>query len=402
MQELLDVVYHASFLTEEKRRMWFRVVFISIEKLEKQFVHDVERTRIIKLEKPRSFNVSELMKIAPAADPTQVLIGVSEEEKTKKLEIWGLVDAGTSWWDFERHETGGGRPPPNAFTLSSRNPGQISISRQGFILLVLSQGRIVKPSSNILYYGPVADFLEKGQSEIYQEVIKRIKSPKYDMEGHDDDYPKRFYVFFLERVLNRIKEKHHGGTVLIIPDELGADDTRLQDRLVIKYPCHFDASEPLIRELEVHRKYYDLHFKLWDMSQITKDEFKKEILYQHDLEEAKQNVKHAANFLSSLSAVDGAIVITERLRLLGFGAEIVAMSPNLKSVKVITDYESKKGEFRNIELFGTRHRSAFRFCSSFESSCAIIVSQDGEIRVCKRVGADVLLWPSISVATLGL
>jgi len=265
----------------------------------------------------------------------------------------------------------------------------------------LNQGNIVTPSSNVFYTGPIADFLEKGQQYLYKEVCKRLKVDKFDPKGYDDDYPRRFYVFFLERVLNRIREKFHGGTLVIIPDELHADDTRLMDRIVIKYTCQYDAFGPLVKQLEKHRTFFDLHFKLWKKSQITKEEYQKCHIEEMQFEEAQENVKHAASFLSSLSAVDGAVVITDRLRLLGFGAEIIAISPSLKSVKVITDYKGTKGEYRDIELFGTRHRSAFRFCSSFEDSIVAIVSQDGEIRVAKRVGSEVILWPNISVASLG-
>lgn len=37
-QEMIDVVYHASFLTEERRRMWFRVVYISEKEAKKTYI----------------------------------------------------------------------------------------------------------------------------------------------------------------------------------------------------------------------------------------------------------------------------------------------------------------------------------------------------------------------------
>jgi DNA integrity scanning protein DisA with diadenylate cyclase activity len=73
----------------------------------------------------------------------------------------------------------------------------------------------------------------------------------------------------------------------------------------------------------------------------------------------------------------------------------------LTRVKVITDFKKNTGESKDIELFGTRHRSAFRFCSSFEDSIAFIVSQDGDIKVTKRVGSEVILWLNISAGSLG-
>jgi hypothetical protein len=68
---------------------------------------------------------------------------------------------------------------------------------------------------------------------------------------------------------------------------------------------------------------------------------------------------------------------------------------------MITEFRKGIGEFRDIEFFGTRHRSAFRFCSSLEDSVAFIVSQDGETKVAKRVGSEVILWTNIDVGALG-
>ena len=402
-QKMIDTVYHASFLTEERRRIWFRVVYISPKEIGEKDKIRLRYVTTIEFDKPRMFTENELLKLAPAADPTQVLIGVYHKEKSKELEIWGLIEAGTSWWDFTRHESSGGSPPPNAFTLSSKKPGQISISRQGDLLLILDQGRIAESSSSVFYEGHVADFLEKGSQELYKAVCKMVKDKCWDPDGTDDDYPKRAYIYFLERILNRIREKFHGGTLIMVPDEVSVNDTRLTDRIIIKYPCHCDSAwESLSYELMKHRHYFDLHFKLWDNNQITQEEFRQCSIEKMNLEKAEEMVKYAAGFLASLSAVDGAVVITNKLRLLGFGAEIIATSLSLNEIKSITDSEKDIGEYKDIGHFGTRHRSAFRFCSSFEDSVAFIVSQDGEIRITKRVGSEVMLWSNINVGSLGL
>ncbi len=68
---------------------------------------------------------------------------------------------------------------------------------------------------------------------------------------------------------------------------------------------------------------------------------------------------------------------------------------------MINNFEKNIGDYKNIELFGTRHRSAFRFCSSFDESVAFIVSQDGEIKIAKRVGSEVILWSNINIGSLG-
>lgn len=402
VKNMIETAYHASFLTEERRRQWFRVVYISPEEIEGDKVEfPFEYIKIIKFNNPRIFNVNELLKLAPAADPAQVLIGVYNKGKTKELEIWGLIEEGTSWWDFTSHESSGGSPPPNAFTISSRRPGQISISRQGEVVLELEQGKIVESLANIFSIGPVVNFLERGQQELYREVCEKLGTECWDQEG-DDDYPQRDYIFFLERILNRIREKHHGGTLIMMPDNVTISDTRLKDRINIKYPCHYNSAwEALVYELTTHNIYYDLHFKLWDEKNITNEEYQRCSVEDMNLQEATQIVKYAAGFLASLSAVDGAIVMTNKFRLVGFGAEITATSPSLEKIKVINDFEKSVGEYIDIEHFGTRHRSAFRFCSSFEDSLAFIVSQDGDIKIAKREGSEVLLWPNIKIGSLG-
>ena len=101
-------------------------------------------------------------------------------------------------------------------------------------------------------------------------------------------------------------------------------------------------------------------------------------------------------FIASLSGVDGAIVITDKFRVLGFGSEVLAHSPSLEYV--VTPNKRKV----SIDSFGTRHRSAFRFCSSFEESVGFILSSDGGVKATMRVGPDVILWPDINIGGLGI
>jgi hypothetical protein len=400
-QNMIDTVYHASFLTEESRRIWFRVVYISPKEVEEKDKNHLRYVNTVEFDKPRMFTVSELLKIAPAAEPTQVLIGVHRKEKSKELEIWGLIEAGTSWWVFTRHESDEAMPPPNAFTLSTKKPGQVSISRAGNMLLILDQGKIAESSSNVFYKGPVADFLKAGAKELYKEIRKRIKEERLDQMSFGYDYIEGEYILFIERILNRIQEKFHGGTLIMVPDELNITDSRLTDRIAIKYPCHYNSAwESLFYRLPVGWHFHDLELGLIGKDNIASEEYGNYLGEKENYEELEKEVKDVIGFLASLSGVDGAVVITNKLRLLGFGAEIIATSPSLNKIKIITDFEKNIGEYREIELFGTRHRSAFRFCSSFEDSVAFIVSQDGEIRIAKRAGSEVMLWPNINVGYL--
>ena len=180
------------------------------------------------------------------------------------------------------------------------------------------------------------------------------------------------------------------------------DDTRLIDRINIKYPCSYNYSwEILTKSLVNHRKYYDLHFPLWDAKiEMNKDNFQDYYMLTNEMQEIEEAVSDVTQVIASMTSVDGAIVVTDELRVLGFGAEVLAISPSLKEVKIAEN--SKANRKIPIESFGTRHRSAFRFCSSFEEAVVFVVSQDGGVKAMKRVGKDVILWPDINTGAMGL
>ena len=396
--QIIDVAYHASFLTEEKRRIWFKVIYLSPEEFDEGKIINANSIRCIKFSKLRVFNQNELIKLAPAADPTQVLIALSLFNNN--LKIWGLLEAGTGWWDLRKHEATIAPTPPNAFTISSKSPGQITISRSGKTILALSNGTIIETSSGVFKIRPVANFLKWGAEKFRTDLRNLLQKEgigfveKVHFSGVD-------YSVFLERVLNRIREKSHGGTLVIIPDEIDIDNKILKERVIIKYSCQFDALNLLVkkkaRDIMMTKTFTNISEKKEAIDQNQFSEYFSQLLKQ---EEAANEVKRAAWFISSLSAVDGAVIITDKLRLLGFGAELIADSKDLESVKIITDFGKNLGENKKIELFGTRHRSAFRFCSSLENAVAFIVSQDGDFRVAKRVRSEVCVWPILDGTAL--
>jgi hypothetical protein len=401
MSTLFEVAYHASFLTEEGRKLHFRIIFGSEEELSSKDRYRGRLTpRPIVFDAPRDFSVSEILRLAPALDMTQVLICVSQTNRSEtnpKLGIWGLLNSGSSWWHFMHHESSHGMPPPNYLTVSCSEPGHISISAQGRIFMTLRNGILSEPSWGALYDGPLGKFFDPARRRFHKEVLKGLGTDKYDPEGHDEDYPQRVYTFFIERLLFHIREKAHGGTVFFVPDYLTHKDTRLLDRVDIKYPINYDEVWNLLKDdVIVNRKYYDLFFPLSDGKDLIKERLNEMSLLDSQRDEIEEATGDCVRFVAGLSGVDGAVIITDRFRVLGFGGEVLVHSPNLTEVMLPG---SKK---KLIADYGTRHRSAFRFCSSFEEGVGFIVSTDGGVKATMRTGAEVALWPDINVGVFGI
>lgn len=402
---LLEVAYHASFLTEEKRRLGFKLAFCTEGdiSMEAARVHpDQEpKLRSISFSKPRDFSVSELLRLAPATDPRNVLICVQPTATTEghALEIWGLVDSGSSWWNFLHGESGSAYSPPNCLTVSSSRPGQLTISRQGSPLFTLRTGKLTSPIHGVLKDGPVGLFFRGAAMAFYDDVTKDLGDLRYDPEGADDIRPFVYYANYLERLLFRVQELGHGGTFIIVPDALEASDSRLMDRAIVKYSGTYNSVWPLlIKELVFDRRYYEHYFGLWDSKKpIERDSFRAFEMIDAQREELGTAISDSLRFLASLSGVDGAVILTDRLRLIGFGAEVTAQSPNLERVRLAIDAAGLNGAHLPIDNYGTRHRSAFRFCSSFEPSVVFVISQDGGLKAIKRVGPEVVMWPDVGI-----
>lgn len=207
------------------------------------------------------------------------------------------------------------------------------------------------------------------------------------------------YTEYIERLLFEINQKRHGGTIILVPDSLDINDSRLTDRVAIKYPYHYlKPWDILIRDIVLNKKYWDEHDKLWDSkSRIPVNDFRKSCQMRSLLRIVSDQKSDMIKFIASTSGVDGAVLMTDKLRLLGFGAEVIALSPTLSEIMVAKDASGSLGSYTSIENFGTRHRSAFRFCSSYEDSVAFIISQDGGVKAVKRVADKVVLWPGIDI-----
>src|SRR5215213_1916590 len=107
LNEILNSAFHASLLTEEQRKIGFRLVYSSKTEMEAaQSVYSRMNIgwHIVVFPKARDFSISEILRLAPATDLTRIMICV-DKVTTKKggslnLKIWGLIDTGSSWWDF--------------------------------------------------------------------------------------------------------------------------------------------------------------------------------------------------------------------------------------------------------------------------------------------------------------
>ncbi len=86
----------------------------------------------------------------------------------------------------------------------------------------------------------------------------------------------------------------------------------------------------------------------------------------------------AIDSIARLAAVDGAVVLTSRARLVGFGAKIAPKAPPPRVAWILPSSERQLVNECELEgLGGMRHQSAARFVGANHKCAALVVSEDG-------------------------
>lgn len=337
-------------------------------------------------EKPLDFNVSSVVKLAKAADPWSTSIAVYYDNDNV-LWIHGMIDQAIhsqSYINFEK-DTKPNRP--GLFETTILGVGTLSVMKKFELLATLKQEKLVSKYIDVLKSGPVADIINaliKPFETDTAKLLKHINSETVSLKFKDAAPIACRNT--ISRILNKVRDYHHGGSLLI------TDSTKDLD---IKYKLRYDrlpiAIQDLLQNSICHRCELDngLNSVAILPSQLSKiEELRKKSW------DAKNELKGAIRFIASQSCVDGLVAMDKSLVVLGFGAVI----ENLEiPEKVYISSTSNASTFtdRDTDHYGTRHRSMFAYCNAYKGSLGFVISQDGDIRVITKIEDKVVMWENI-------
>lgn len=175
----------------------------------------------------------------------------------------------------------------------------------------------------------------------------------------------------LSRTLQAAIDKRHGGTFVIVPTS-SSDFT----------PFHL-ATKYKATSLDIGAAMLDLWQACVHAGRLRDQAgYSSAVAICHRFE---TQLWTKVDVLANLSAVDGCVILNRALQLCGFGAEIQVADEEARTApRHFRAWESQ--EVIDYELFmqhigGTRHRSAARLCQVHEQMIALVVSQDGELRI---------------------
>jgi hypothetical protein len=393
LRRVFSVCYQASLMREEERPIIFRMILGGPELFPPNGgppsgVHKLE------FAKPRPFDENEIRRLSPAVDFYRAVIGVSEKEDGS-LHIWGMVYTGPRWIET----TQGGRsefpPLPPALVVHATAQGALEAYRGAEFLAKLEGGRLLGAQLDV--------FASKWMLEGFREVVDEIAAlhivarsrAKEPWAPLDPGLTHSIGQHALRRMISVLRDSRHGATLVFVPLESVREFSRENGYVSFKYRFADDRPRHRFRTLlvEIMNRLAEVHGR-GEAPSYTKDVGWEEYRESEDpnISELDEAVFEVAHLVAALAAADGAVVMSKRYELLGFGGEISGSLPDVKTVERALDLEGERAAKEDTENVGTRHRSAYRLAGALPEAVVVVVSQDGNVRFITQKDGVVTYW----------
>lgn len=398
LEALLSTCYQASLLREEERAVTFRLIFADPDLFPEE-EGPPEGLHRLEFTEPRRFDERELRRLSPAADFDRSLIGASSDGDGG-IRIWGIVHSGPRWL----RSVQGGREPsaplPPVPVVEVEGPGRLQVCKGSVSVAALEGGRLSDSYTDAFasrwlleLFAPVRAELV----ELHEEARREAAAAGEPWAPLDPDLASKVAHQMVKRLVSIVRGAHHGGSVVVVPPSR-VEEILAGRHVALKHA--FTDSEPrrryrtlivriMNRLAQTHGKGEEISYSRavgWEEYMASED---------RELAELDEAIFEFAYLVAGFAAVDGAVVMTQRFELLGFGGEISGELPAVTSVRKALDLEGNRTAEEDTGGVGTRHRSAYRLAAALPDAVVVVISQDGDARFVRRRDGAVICWDQV-------
>jgi len=390
LEQALSASFQASLLRDERRPITFRIALASPAVYDAAAGPPTGLHRLV-FDTPRPLDQHELRRLSPAAVFSRSFIGATLDADPEPR-VWGLIHSGPNWL----HQVIGGREArqsiPDVLTVSVTGPGRVLVEAGPVVIADLSSGSLIDDRLDVFH----ASWMDRVLSEL---GARQWSAHAQDAHGRtrpvDPSFGPTLARHALRRILGGIRSAQHGGMLLLVPRRsvpglLGDGGlVRVKYRFVDEEPRHrfLTLSVAIMNELARAAASPNRAPPSW--TEYAQSETQR-------IKELDTALFEVAHFVADLAEVDGAIVMSDDLDLIGFGGEITGRLSEVSHVARATDLEGLQRERVRTDRVGTRHRSAYRLCSQAHDVLAMVVSQDGGLCFVRWHDGIVTYWDQIS------
>lgn len=397
LEELVSTCYQASQMQEESREIRFRLMLAEPEEYGAQEEGLLHGLFILKLAEPRPYNTYELLKLVPSINFNNSMVGVRFREK-EGLQIWGLIHSGSRWTQVIHGGSKQAIPLPDALGVNVVGPGRLTVFRGLEILVQLTGGKIISPSTNVFQANWMNARFAKVQTQLAALHAQNPLLVKNEWARIDPSFVGKLYLEFFKHVISTVRRSGHGGTILSFPAGMENIISRDNPYISIKYRFAEGGATIQLKTLvlEIMQALATICGRLYGPKYVAGwDDYV--ALQGKRLAQLDEQVFKYARFVARLTGVDGAVVTTEGPELIGFGGIIQGNFEMGQHVAKALDPEGMSRRIERIESVGTRHRSCYYLCKKLHTVLGIVVSQDGKVRAVTWGDDTVLYWDVIPI-----
>jgi len=318
--ETIEAVIDAAFWASLRREEGY------VPRISLAFLSPGEAVHPLMFERPLPLDPSALTRVALAVERPGIHLGVWREQD--ELCVWGTTNA----------------IPTLSFVLEVAAPGLLVIKHH--------RGEGAGKFVNVAV-------LEGDQIKVVNEHASTVpNSPavRNSLLGYSSPSSWVDSVNVLVQLAVSMRAHGRGGSLLLVP--AGSESWRES----IVWPMSYAVSPPFSELAHLIREAPDgTRRRLW-----------------------QEALGRTVDAIAGLTAVDGAVVLTDQHELLGFGAKI-ARRKGWPPVEQVTVTEPIEGATPTLvhpdQLGGTRHLSAAQFVQDQREAVALVASQDGRFTI---------------------
>jgi hypothetical protein len=386
LREVMETLYSASLLKEEGRSVRARVIIAPPEDFNESD-GPPDGIHAIRFALAHPLTANEIKRLSPAASFFHSVVAIWPD-RDRGFRIWGILNTGTRWLN----QVAGGRKSSGKEishpVIHVRDPGWL-LFYHGYNLIAEWRGTDFHgPRIDVFQNRLLNDRFAHYRLKMVEDLADDCLPDNLCLESYAD-LSHLISLQFVKRVINLVRTSGHGGSLVMLP--FGNEEAEMAARWIdCKYSLEPDESglrfknllQSIIRRVG-HLCPPDASLEdAWDIFRNSHDE---------DLDHLEEAFFELARLFADLMQVDGALVVDQRMCILGFGGEI-RVDRNVLQVHQAMDLEGGNLVQWNVQGDGTRHRSVYRLCSVEPKVIGFVISQDSQVRLIANVDDSVVFW----------
>ncbi|WP_375419260.1 putative sensor domain DACNV-containing protein [uncultured Hymenobacter sp.] len=382
LAQFLSTIYQASLLREEGRPVECHVVLATAAQLAAPFPLPTGY-HVVAFGEPRPWDEQEVRRLSPAVARPSTLLAV-HQTAAGELVLWGLLVTDMPW----DHLPGSPPPAPGevppVLVVHVQGPGTLTCYCGATRVLTLRAGRV--DGHGFLQF---PEAWSRGRFEEVPEEYARLSGLAQRPTAAQLGLIGLLGQHVQRRAVARVRAGGHGGLLVFVSPQAVAELLAPGGLLQPKYPTQELGTGARCGHLflAIVQRQTELGDVSWAYYQQSRDA---------TLRTLAAAVDHFADLLADLMAVDGALVLTKNMELVGFGVEIRAPQVAVDQVYRALDLESEQLHAEPADQGGTRHRAAYRLCLAAPDCLAVAVSQDGGVQLVHHHAGKIVFWSQLS------